>query len=178
MSLCQQFHGLLKKESKITTRSQHASRTFSYCDGEVVTDQELARRGCLQDSRSVHQRRGSSNRNREEVQYELREEGTQARRDRLTETVGSMKGYRTGYVNLRETPRVRTTRAAGVGRGAEEGVLRRAKGEAALRRRRRAAPCARRRRGSARGREEEIGFPHHGSGGDFCLPRGSMGIGL
>ena len=41
MSLCQQFHGLLKKESKITTRSQHASRTFSYCDGEVVTDQEL-----------------------------------------------------------------------------------------------------------------------------------------
>ena len=37
-------------------------------------------------------RRGSSNRNREEVQYELREEGTQARRDRLTGNRGIDEG--------------------------------------------------------------------------------------
>ena len=38
---------------------------------------------------------------------------------------------------------------------------------------------ARRRRGdAAQEREEKIGFPHHGSGRDFCLPRGSTGIGL
>ena len=36
-------------------------------------------------------------------------------------------------MNSRETPRVRTTRAAGVGRGVEEAALRRAKGEAAQR---------------------------------------------
>ena len=40
------------------------------------------------------------------MQYELREEGMQARRERLTETVGSMRGYRSGYLNSRETTRV------------------------------------------------------------------------
>ena len=93
------------------------------------------RRGCLQDSRSVHQRRGSSNRNREEVQYELREEGTQARRDRLTGNRGIDEGLPEWIRELEGDAEGADDESRRSWKGCGGGGA--AKGEAALRRARR-----------------------------------------